>query len=223
MAGLTKATVNAPIFHQLVALLTKGDVAVKVFIMLSGFVICHLLLSKKEAYLPYLAWRWFRVFPIFAICLILALLVQPLYLLMFEQSPWGLDSEMRLARATHESTYFLEHMLLHLTMLHGVLPDTIFPYSSSTFLAPAWSLSREWPFYLLAPVIVGLLVSPRWKIGASLAVICIVVAFVLGRIDALEWRYPSFLLLVMPYFLIGIASRMLIEATSFARGAFWGS
>ncbi|MCA1338152.1 acyltransferase family protein [Pseudooceanicola marinus] len=221
LAGLTPETVSHPILHRLVKLLTGADTAVNVFIMVSGFVICHLLLSKRESYLPYITRRWFRVFPIFAFCVGFALLIQPLYMLTYTQFDWVYAADMRLEREALTQEHFIEHLLLHVTMLHGVLPDTIFPYSSSTLLAPAWSLSLEWQFYLLAPVIIGLLASSRWKIGAGLVLACLVLAYGLGKVDVLDWRYPSFLPLAMPHFLIGIASRMLIEQTRFSRGVFW--
>jgi len=51
-------------------------------------------------------------------------------------------------------------LLAHLTMLHGAVPDQILPGSSITYLPPAWSISVEWQFYLVAPFLFAFLKRP---------------------------------------------------------------
>lgn len=41
---------------------------------------------------------------------------------------------------------------LHLLMLHGVVPEVLVARAPGAFLAPAWSVSLEWQFYLVAPL-----------------------------------------------------------------------
>ena len=48
------------------------------------------------------------------------------------------------------------HLLAHILLLQGVLPQGLLPYAYVTLLGPAWSLSTEWQFYLL----IGL-IAPR--------------------------------------------------------------
>jgi len=69
-------------------LFNRGNAAVNVLIIVSGFVITHLLLSRKEYYLPYVTRRWFRIFPIFFVSLLIAILLQPFYLVAYTDFEW---------------------------------------------------------------------------------------------------------------------------------------
>ena len=51
-----------------------GSGAVMIFMMLSGFVITGLLLTRKEAWLPFITRRAFRLFPAYWIALVQDLL-----------------------------------------------------------------------------------------------------------------------------------------------------
>jgi peptidoglycan/LPS O-acetylase OafA/YrhL len=56
------------------------------------------------------------------------------------------------------------HVPAHLFMIHGLIPKAILPASSYAFLKPAWSLSLEWQFYLIAPLWIYFLTSKSvWK------------------------------------------------------------
>ena len=46
--------------------------AVMIFVILSGFVITHLVVEKHEPYGPYLGRRALRIFPIYLFALLLA-------------------------------------------------------------------------------------------------------------------------------------------------------
>src|SRR4026209_1050430 len=54
------------------AALIRAHLAVDIFIILSGFVIFHLL-STGEDYRAFITRRWFRLFPVFAVCFLIAL------------------------------------------------------------------------------------------------------------------------------------------------------
>ncbi|MFG1346775.1 acyltransferase [Xanthobacter autotrophicus DSM 431] len=200
---LTRAADFLP--QPVVRLIERGDIAVNVFIIISGFVITHLLASKKENYAPYLTRRFFRIFPVYLFCLILAIAITDLYQAAYFHT-WVVGVDMRQARALEESSNFFTHLGLHLTLLHGILPDTFLPFASSTFLAPAWSLSLEWQFYLVAPVLIFLLSRSSIVMLATVGVSLIVFAIVhTGKLGT--WAYPSFLPISIQYFLIGILSR----------------
>jgi peptidoglycan/LPS O-acetylase OafA/YrhL len=49
----------------------------------------------------------------------------------------------------------LAHIFAHLAMIHGFIPPAWLPDANGAFLGPAWSISTEWQFYLLAPLAVG--------------------------------------------------------------------
>ncbi|QJP12900.1 acyltransferase [Starkeya sp. ORNL1] len=190
-------------------ILLRNDMAVNVFIIVSGFVITHLLLSKREEYLPYITRRAFRIFPIYLFSLALAISVTGLYASAYGL-PWISGGEMKLDRIASQNDNFVVHLALHLSMLHGLVPTQVLPYAVSAFLTPAWSLSLEWQFYLVAPFLVPLLLrSTRTMIiacGVSLVLFKVATSGLIG-----EWQYPAFLLLAMPYFLIGILSRAALE------------
>lgn len=141
---------------------SAGGHAVNVFIIVSGFVITHLILSKRESYFPFIIRRFFRIFPVFLFCTTLSVILIRFYVMIF-MPPWGVHLGMKLTMLAEQQHHFPLHALLHLTMLHGVPPQEIVPFSSSTLLAPAWSLSLEWQFYLVAPF----LVAPIWKARQS--------------------------------------------------------
>lgn len=194
-------------------LLSNGDAAVNVFIIISGFVISHLLISKDERYLVYIMRRGFRLFPVYYVCLGIAILVDQLYISTYS-TPWAYGAEGRIIRHDLQWHNFWSYFLGHLTMLHGMIPDTILPYSNTAFLAPAWSLSLEWQFYLVAPLLIGALYRKRNEAGNKfiLPVFLCLSAFVFFKaIDFAQWSHPSFLPLALNYFLVGILSRLVVH------------
>ena len=118
-----------------------GANAVDVFILLSGFVICGLLLSNRETYFVFLFRRYARLMPVFAICLIAALFAEAMGYMPVRYTPQNLPILLA----------------ANLTLLHGAIPDFWISGASGAILNPAWSISLEWQFYLLAPFLVGLL------------------------------------------------------------------
>lgn len=112
----------------------NGGQAVCVFIVLSGFVITVLLATTREPYLIYIARRFIRLWPTLMMCLLGALAAQALGLMPARGDPTWL------------------HFALHASMLHGLPPGWLLPSAPGAILNPAWSISLEWQFYLLAPL-----------------------------------------------------------------------
>jgi peptidoglycan/LPS O-acetylase OafA/YrhL len=194
--------------HPLSRALGGGELAVQVFMIVSGFVITHLLVVKQEPYGAYITRRWFRLVPLFLAMLILAIITRSLYEIAFIQNPWTSGGQGRIDRLAAEGQSWPIYILLHLSLLHGFIPDSLLKYSSSAFLAPAWSLSLEWQFYLIAPFLVAGLTKIR-KSWYPIVAIVVSVFAVNGALGT--WEYPSFLLLALPFFLIGITSRLLFN------------
>jgi peptidoglycan/LPS O-acetylase OafA/YrhL len=121
-----------------------GVYAVDGFIILSGFVITQLLLTKNEPYGLFIFRRFMRLFPAFAVCLALAVLVRPF---TFGTAP----SEM--IREASENRYFWWHLGAHASLLHGLVPAAWLPESQLAFLPPGWSISLEFQLYLVAPIV----------------------------------------------------------------------
>lgn len=196
--------------HHISSILTRVDVAVNVFIILSGFVITHLLLTKNEKYPPYITRRFFRIFPVYLFCLLLALLTVESYKFAYIKLPFATQSSMRVERLLETDENFGWHLAAHLTLFHGAIPNTVLPYAGTSILAPAWSLSLEWQFYLIAPLLVGLMSS---QIRAFIAT-CIgsALTYVVAR-NFLDdyYQYPSFIAIALPFFVLGIISRLILS------------
>lgn len=185
-----------------------GAVAVFVFIILSGFVITHLLVSKRERYLPYLTRRGFRLFPAYLVCLMASLVLAPLVettLANWHPDPSYVEGDTRLLDSP--SQFFAAHLLAHLTMMHGVIPDTLLPGSSTMFLTPAWSLSLEWQFYMLAPLIVFLARGNASSVALGFVLLFTTVLYRYGVFG--RFTYSSIFFSAPLYFWIGISCRLL--------------
>jgi peptidoglycan/LPS O-acetylase OafA/YrhL len=188
-----------------------GDSAVMVFVAISGFVIAGLLTGKAEPYPQYLTRRVFRIFPVYFVILAIAFLALPYGVWAEDHAPWTADPLFYYDDVLHGHVDTiagrpLQQAVLHLTLMQGVMPDSLWPNTSTAILGPAWSLSLEWQFYLVAPAFVWLLAHPRFRMVTVAAV----------ALMGLAWHFelfgvylaPSFLPAAAFVFLIGIASRL---------------
>jgi peptidoglycan/LPS O-acetylase OafA/YrhL len=181
-----------------------------VFIIISGFVVTHLLIEKQEQLAPYLARRFLRIYPAYFVCLCLGIAATYLHFSAFGARPWGdlvpqpglMGAEM----ASLQSDGFVVHLLAHLTLLHGAISNQILPASQYMFLGPAWSLSLEWQFYILAPLILFAMRTRRGKILVALATVAGYAAYRQGWFGA--FYDTSFLPGAGLYFAVGIATRL---------------
>jgi peptidoglycan/LPS O-acetylase OafA/YrhL len=175
-----------------------ANLAVDIFIILSGFVIFHLL-STGEDYRTFITRRWFRLFPVFAVCFLAAL---SLYAWL------GVNDEVAFGVA--HTKKLMPYLATHATMLHGAIPDQILPHSARAILVPAWSISLEWQFYLLAPLLFAFAMRPNWKL--ALVVLTVIAVRVLhdagpGALrSALQFDMSAFLPLRLEFFAVGIGS-----------------
>ena len=158
-------------------LMGNNLLAVDVFVMVSGFVIFFLLDGKGETYREFICRRFFRLYPVFLILFAVAIplsLVQAWNLEHLRQysTPWQTNHFM------HELDCSWQHwrwnVFWHLAMLHGLVPDPWLHRSTSlAFLGPAWSISLEWQFYLLAPLAYLAAVSRRPLHRIGICVFCL--------------------------------------------------
>jgi peptidoglycan/LPS O-acetylase OafA/YrhL len=65
-------------------------------------------------------------------------------------------------------------------MLHGAVPDVLVRNAPSAFLIPAWSVSLEWQFYLVAPLVYAWAVSARSYCRLGLCALCVVLVLPRG-------------------------------------------
>jgi peptidoglycan/LPS O-acetylase OafA/YrhL len=190
----------------LAGLLSQGGQAVNVFIVVSGFVITHLLLSRQEPYAPYLIRRFMRIAPVYFGCLALAWLNVDAMRLTFVDLPYAQFRDFDALRYQSLSEAPSLHLLAHATLLHGLLPDNAWPlFLSTTILGPAWSLSLEWQFYLVAPLLVGCV---RTRSARLVAVVAMTAAGLLSHWWLPGYELPSLLLVSLHWFALGIGTRL---------------
>jgi peptidoglycan/LPS O-acetylase OafA/YrhL len=108
-----------------------------------------------------------------------------------------------MTQSSHD--HFWWHSIAHLFMLHGAVSDGVLPFSQYAFNPPAWSLSLEWQFYLVAPLVVILGSQWRTLIWVAAAVAIIELLYTIGGLG--NYRGQAFLPGVAEYFAVGIVSR----------------
>jgi peptidoglycan/LPS O-acetylase OafA/YrhL len=182
--------------------LITDEKPVDVFIIMSGFVIFLLLENRREPYKDFILRRAFRIFPAYLIslALLLPLLGPTLHALntlpwkdtfYLKDEIWTMDISIR---------HLILNLLAHVTLTNGIV-FSILPCSAFTLLGPAWSLSVEWQFYLLAPAIYACFRTKNR----------VVIALTVGLMTLLYWKfrfgeYMGFLPQKFQFFVIGILS-----------------
>jgi peptidoglycan/LPS O-acetylase OafA/YrhL len=150
-----------------------GFSGVHLFLVLSGFCLTYSLLRRRRAGLPigyrdYMAARWWRIAPPYYAATALYLAFPVAYLLVGHLSPTtGLLTVRQVGS--------------HLLFAHGLWRDTIHAIN-----VPFWTLSLEFQFYLLLPVLVAL--AGRVGVGP---VVGMVAASSLAWRAWLRWARPD--------------------------------
>ena len=188
-----------------------GHAAVMVFIVISGFVITGLVIDRREPWPRYILRRAFRIFPAYWIALAAALMTLPLAIAVMHVSPWQADpaySFDEILDGWRQAVLDrpIAQTLLHVTLTQGVVADSIWPSTGNAVLGPAWSLTLEWQFYLIAPLLIWLLTTRRWRIITILAIAALGFAFERGAFGAIG--LPTFFPGAGYIFLIGIGCRL---------------
>jgi peptidoglycan/LPS O-acetylase OafA/YrhL len=188
-------------------MLAQGGYAVDVFIILSGFVITHLLTTQKTSYLDFIRRRFFRLYPLFLLCVLVGFIAFGATSSVYEafrEKMHGAPQPVAMWASHRE--HLGAHLLVSLTMFHGAVPNAWLPYAQSAFDPPGWSISLEWQFYLVLPLVLwGVWRRP----GFTLAVILAVMAF-RHRYNIGDWG--SFLPQRAEFFAVGILSYYLFRS-----------
>jgi peptidoglycan/LPS O-acetylase OafA/YrhL len=186
----------------LLKIFEAGNWGVQTFIIISGFVITHLLIEKQEPYRIYIIRRFMRLFPAFIFCCFLGAISYRVANEIGEYS-WFQSENAELFQS--QQHFLLANILAHLTMLHGIIPNDLLMLSEYNFLPPAWSVSLEWQFYIIAPFVILLC---RSRIGSVILVLITAASMIAyGRWLSPHWRQPSIIVGQASFFLIGIGSR----------------
>lgn len=188
---------NSPaIFHPIF----RPQIAVEVFMLLSGFVIGRLIVEKREPYPKYIVRRFLRLWPGFAVICGLSIFTTLLIpgVLGWQIAEANQDEAISYASTSH---YFWAHLAAAIPMAQGLMPETLLPNGALSFLPPAWSISLEFQFYLVAPLLVMGIIRGRLALGA---VLCLSAA----SFTVLHRYYPfdSILPAKLGFFVAGILS-----------------
>lgn len=186
--------------------LSNGSLAVHVFMILSGFVIFFLIDREHEPYGRFTLRRFLRLYPVFAVCFVATLAMHDLYVGNLLAMGPHLGPEA-LAKVLHNAEQPMRdlgaQLAVHIPMLHGMIPDAWLYNAAGAFLMPAWSISLEWQFYLVAPLLAWMIRRGRGGVAALAAVTLL--AFVTRGLWP-KFRFDAFLPLQLHLFVLGIAS-----------------
>jgi peptidoglycan/LPS O-acetylase OafA/YrhL len=149
---------------------------------------------KQEDYKTFIIRRFFRLAPIFYVSYVIYLIVHSIYL----------SIEVSNAQLT-------AHLFAHLTLMHGAIPNEILPHAATKFLVPAWSISTEWQFYLLAPL--PFVMMRKYGFSAITMVSGALGLFLVFKVMPVSFDHDALVFLKAPLFLMGICSYYLYKTT----------
>lgn len=183
-------------------LVANGGIAVDVFVILSGFVICLILNKKKEAYAPYLARRALRIFPIYLLCLFISFFISDLSIMALESLDFDHPkTERRLEIFDNFNKAPILHTVLHTFLLHGLIPNSLLTDTAYTLMGQAWSLTLEFQFYIVAPMLFYILSSSKLKFVFAIALLIVCEGYMRSIMG-----HKSFFFAYSHYFIVGMLS-----------------
>ncbi|HGT5390188.1 TPA: acyltransferase family protein [Escherichia coli] len=153
------AVLSVVLYHFGVPYISGGFVGVDVFFVISGFLMTGIVLERVDhkGVLDFYIARFLRIVP--------ALVVVVLALLIF-----GL-----FALSTNEfeilSKNAISSLLFYSNNYYATHSSYFDPSSEFNFLLHTWSLSTEWQFYIIYPLLVIAIKKLRLPVGISLSVI----------------------------------------------------
>lgn len=138
-----------------------GNSGVDLFFVLSGYLIYGSLITRKQAFLPFMWRRIKRIYPAFIVVFAIYLALSILF-----------PAESKIPNDNP-----LSYLLLNFLLLPGLLDIT-------PMITVAWSLSYEMFFYLIMPMLIAVSGLRDWQAEARIALIgtvavCSALAFAL--------------------------------------------
>ena len=194
------------------------------FMMLSGFVITAALDQRPTTWLEFMKRRFFRLFPAYAFCLGLAIILFNVSMSISRSPTLATFGPENLERLSDVESHFGVYLAADATLLQCLLPRAWFPYAHESFLPPTWSLTIEWLFYMVAPFMILGIRKNRF----NAAVVIVTAVLLVGVFGAglSEWN-RSFHIGNALHFLTGIGSYYLWKHlphrkhSSIAKVLFW--
>ena len=201
---------------NILRVLRQGAYAVDIFVVVSGFVIFLLLDAQKLTYEQFVLRRYFRLFPLFVTLFLVSIPISQLSMWNVQHASQYLTPEQVMSLSENMRLWWQNlytHIPLHLTMLHGTVPESVLADSPGSFLIPAWSVSLEWQFYLVAPLAYGMATSSNRFLQLGLVAICALM-FVAAQGVLPAVNYGATLPFHIQYFVLGGASYFLYKHRS---------
>lgn len=192
--------------------LWNGYVPVDIFFILSGYVIAGLLENRRESYGRFLFRRYFRLAPVLIVLCLLYLWQLPLIVsTLHALNPRDPDVTTRLEIFAETAAAWQLHLPLHASLLYGLIEGTL-PHATKTIIPPAWSITVEWQFYLLAP----LLVAALRKQKAALLVLALFAVHKVHPVfgSLITDHFQTFGLGIVSYFMLAKRSELPRDASS---------
>jgi peptidoglycan/LPS O-acetylase OafA/YrhL len=185
--------------------LSWGDSAVDLFMMISGFLMVHHYLGRVDVepwarprtWIGFWLRRLFRIAPAYYVLLAAALVAGPW--LGHDRAVIGAHYPWTLTRDDRYANHGIANVLTHVTFVFGALPG----FGFSTPL-PDWSIGLEMQFYLVMPfLMLALGRRLRWPRALLLVMASMLLAFAVRGYSA-HFDMPSFLPMKLGVFLIGM-------------------
>jgi peptidoglycan/LPS O-acetylase OafA/YrhL len=192
------AWASAPFAH--------GEAAVDLFFALSGLVIISSLGHYSCRFWPFMWARARRLLPVYFVVLAGAIAIGGIAL---PALPW-LSPAARLMLGAGLPQDPVWHILAHLTLTQGLIPQGLLPFCYITLLGPAWSLSTEWQFYVLIALVLPNLPGGNRLFSFAMGILAVGVLYrLLAPHLPPAWQFSrAFLPDAAPYFALGLAAAL---------------
>jgi peptidoglycan/LPS O-acetylase OafA/YrhL len=172
---------GAPLAYVIAPIIRLGWSGVDLFFVLSGFLICNILISTRNApngLITFYARRAGRILPLYSILLLLFIVG-----IVLERT--GIVHLPRLFGDVRQIWPYLTFMQNNAYAFFG---------HEFNFLTPSWSLAIEEQFYFCFPLIVTLLTSRSRLLAAlitmmAVSVLCRTLSFFLPLYAPADWRW----------------------------------
>lgn len=170
-------------------LLSQGQIAVDIFIFTSGFLMCLVLHQGRNSFrntaAPFYARRFFRIAPAFYAAV-------GLYAVFHVPFVHALDSAQTYFGTPFREDYTPSPLPLHSVCLHILFMHGLFPGEGLRIFGPAWTLSLEVQFYLVAPLVMPLLRARPLLVLAAACGINLLANYLFGGASHLVAAWVAF-------------------------------
>jgi len=192
------------------ALAAQGARGVQLFFVASAMTLTMSWASRHDGAMAFYVRRFFRIAPMFYLCIPIFLYFRGWGPSMF--APDGIG---------------LRHVLMAVTFTHGFMPDTI-----TSVVPGSWSIADEMMFYAIFPVLMAIYARASFSSAIALALLGTIACWGVGRLTTAhvaggtdpEWRgvwgefYSLWIINQLPCFYFGM---LVARFTEERRRVFW--